>query len=90
MYALTSNFPRRLPALAGLLMLLVLACASVVAQTTQGSIVGSVKDAAGAVIPNANVTLTNTDEGTLRTAKSNSLGDYRFLDAKAGNYTICR
>jgi hypothetical protein len=69
-------------------MLFVLACASGLAQTTQGSVVGSVKDTAGAVIPNATVTLTNTDEGTVRTAQSGSLGEYRFLDAKAGNYSV--
>lgn len=58
------------------------------AQTTQGSIVGSVKDSVGAVIPNATVTLTNTDEGTIRTAKSNGVGDYHFLDVKSGHYSI--
>jgi len=58
------------------------------AQTTQGSIVGSVKDSAGAVIPNATVTLTNMDEGTIRTSKSNGVGDYHFQDVKAGRYSI--
>lgn len=70
---------------------LVAICASAVpalAQATQGALVGSVKDAAGSVVPNAAVTLTNTDEGTVRTAKSNGIGDYRFLDVKAGHYTI--
>ena len=58
------------------------------AQATQGAIIGSIKDAAGAVIPNAAVTLTNADEGTVRVGKSNSVGDYRFLDVKAGHYTL--
>jgi len=56
--------------------------------STQGSILGSVKDAQGAVIPNAVVTLTNTDEGTVRSAKSNGVGDYRFQDVKSGHYAI--
>lgn len=79
---------RRLPALAGLLLLFVLTCVSGIAQTTQGSIVGTVKDTAGAVVPGATVTLTNTDEGTVRTTHSGSLGDYRFVDVKAGKYSI--
>ena len=58
------------------------------AQATQGSVVGSVKDPNGAVVPNAAVTLTNTDEGTVRTTKTNSSGDYQFLDVKAGNYQV--
>jgi hypothetical protein len=69
-------------------LLLVLACVQGRAQSTQGSIIGSVKDSAGAVVPGALVTLTNTDEGAVRTTKSNGVGDYRFLDVKAGTYSI--
>jgi Carboxypeptidase regulatory-like domain len=58
------------------------------AQATQGQVVGNVKDPNGAVVPNATVTLTNTDEGTVRTTKTNSNGDYQFLDVKAGNYQL--
>lgn len=58
------------------------------AQATQGAIVGSVKDAKGAVVPGASVTLTNTDEGEARTATTNGVGDFRFLDAKAGHYKV--
>jgi hypothetical protein len=71
-----------------LLLVFALACGQVHAQSTQGAVVGSVTDAGGAVVPNATVTLTNTDEGTTRVAKTNGVGDYRFLDAKAGNYGI--
>ncbi|HVZ83138.1 MAG TPA: carboxypeptidase regulatory-like domain-containing protein [Terracidiphilus sp.] len=91
MHEFTPIYQKRfwqLPALAGLLCLLVLACGSAFAQTTQGSIVGSVKDSAGAVVPGAAVTLTNTDEGTVRTTQSSGLGDYSFLDVKAGRYSI--
>jgi len=74
--------------LTALALLLVLACTRVQAQSTQGSIIGSVKDKAGAVVPGALVTLTNTDEGTVRTSKSNGVGDYRFQDVKAGRYSL--
>jgi hypothetical protein len=69
-------------------VLFVLACNDAPAQSTQGSVVGSVKDAAGAVVQAASVTLTNLDEGEVRTAKTNSTGDYRFLDAKPGHYSL--
>ncbi|HEY1160305.1 MAG TPA: carboxypeptidase-like regulatory domain-containing protein, partial [Terracidiphilus sp.] len=75
-------------ALATLGLLLVLACMQGRAQSTQGSIVGSVKDRAGAVVPGALVTLTNTDEGAIRTTKSNGVGDYQFQDVKAGRYSV--
>ena len=58
------------------------------AQSTQGSIIGTVKDTSGAIVPDAPVTLTNLGEGNVRTAKSNAQGDYSFLDVKAGRYTV--
>ncbi|HUX45888.1 MAG TPA: TonB-dependent receptor, partial [Terracidiphilus sp.] len=72
----------------GTLLAFALPCFQMHAQSTQGSIVGSVKDSEGAVIPNAAVTLTNTGEGTVRMARANSVGDYRFLDVKAGHYSM--
>jgi hypothetical protein len=57
-------------------------------QSTQGSIGGVIKDPGGAVVVNALVTLTNTDEGAGRTTRSSSTGDYRFVDVKAGHYSV--
>src|SRR5581483_9236756 len=67
---------------AGLCMLLVFAigCIQARAQATQGSIIGTVRDPNGSVVPNAVVTLTNTGEGTERTARTSTVGDYQFLD----------
>jgi hypothetical protein len=61
---------------------------SALAQTIQGSIIGTVMDTTGAVVPGATVTLTNTGEGTTRTLTSGESGDYVFNDSKAGIYTI--
>ncbi len=61
---------------------------SSVAQSIQGSIIGTVQDTAGAVVPAASVTLTNLDEGSTRTTTTNGAGDYQFLDAKAGHYSL--
>ncbi|HEX3661451.1 MAG TPA: TonB-dependent receptor [Acidobacteriaceae bacterium] len=57
-------------------------------QATQGTIIGSIRDSAGAVVPNAGITLTSLDEGNVRTAVSNGAGDYRFVDIKAGHYSL--
>jgi len=69
-------------------LLLVLAITQGRAQSTQGSIGGAVTDTAGAVVPGAMVTLTSTEEGTVRTTKSNGVGDYHFEDVKAGHYSL--
>jgi hypothetical protein len=86
-YLLSPELQKRPLAFIVLLMLLVCAGVQGRSQSTQGSIVGSVKDPGGAVVVNALVTLTNTDEGTSRTTRSNSSGDYRFVDVKAGHYS---
>ena len=71
-----------------LMAALALSCSHGWAQATQGAIIGVVKDTTGAVVPGATVKLTNTDEGTVRTVKTNDVGDFRFVDAKAGRYTV--
>ncbi len=59
------------------------------AQTvTTGDIAGVVRDATGAVVPNAQVTLRNTDTGDTRLAQTNESGGYRFTFVKPGNYEV--
>ena len=58
------------------------------AQSVQGSVIGTVKDKQGAVVPGAAVTLTNLEEGTVRTTQSSSSGDFQFIDVTAGRYTV--
>ncbi len=72
----------------GLLLALLLASPFARSQATQGSVIGVVKDAKGAVIPGVLVTLTNTDLGAVRTTRSTSSGDYAFTDVVAGHYTL--
>ena len=69
-------------------LLFALLCVRGQAQTTQGSVIGTVKDPGGAVVAGADVKLTNTDEGISRTTTTNGVGDYHFLDVKAGHYTV--
>ena len=71
-----------------LAFVLLIAAPIMQAQSTQGVILGSVKDASGAVVPGATITLTNTDEGVTRTTKSAASGDYQFLDLVPARYDI--
>lgn len=57
------------------------------AQVT-GSITGTVRDASGAVIPNAKVAVYNNDRGIHRNTVSNSSGDYLVEGLSEGTYTV--
>ena len=57
-------------------------------QTDQGTITGVVQDPSGAVIGNANVTLTNVDEGQVLKSRTDGAGVYVFSPVKIGNYKV--
>lgn len=61
---------------------------SVKAQTTFGSIAGTVTDTSGAVIPQAKVTLTNLGTTEQRTQTTGSQGFYRFVNLLPGQYEV--
>jgi Carboxypeptidase regulatory-like domain/TonB dependent receptor len=58
------------------------------AQVDEGSISGTVQDASGAVIPGAQVTLLNTDQGLTLTGTTNSGGEYTFSPVRIGHYSV--
>jgi len=58
------------------------------AQVDQGTITGVVQDTSGAVIPNAAVTLTDTDTGLVLQSKAGGSGIYDFSPVKIGHYKI--
>ncbi|WP_317891731.1 TonB-dependent receptor [Acidicapsa acidisoli] len=53
-----------------------------------GAINGSITDGSGAAIPNAEVTLTETLQGTVIKAIANTTGDYDFPALQAGTYML--
>jgi hypothetical protein len=71
-----------------ILFALLLVQPSLLAQSTQGMILGTVKDASGAVVSNAAVTLTDVDAGVTHTAVTRADGSYQFLNLTAGNYKV--
>jgi hypothetical protein len=54
----------------------------------EGSVTGTVTDASGAVVPNAQVTLLNTDQGITAETRSNNSGEYFFSPVRIGHYTV--
>ncbi len=55
---------KKTPALAAVFVVLFSFCAAAIAQVTTGSVLGTVRDTSGAVIPGATVTVTDTGKGT--------------------------
>jgi predicted extracellular nuclease len=69
-------------------LLLCLASVWVYAQTGTGAIQGTVRDATGAVVPKAAVTIVHTATGGERTSETNDLGFFLFPSIQLGAYEI--
>jgi hypothetical protein len=80
-------------------VLLLTICSFALGQETTGSIEGSVKDPAGALVPNvtltisnarsaSNTTTTGTGAGFRRTITTDDQGFYRILQVPPGNYDV--
>lgn len=77
---------------AGFLWLAVVAILLAMSPTVWGqdnaTVNGTVVDSTGALVPNAQISLTNTATSQIRQAVSNSAGAYRFANVGIGNYTL--
>ena len=71
-----------------LLALLTLAASPAWTQERFSGLTGSVKDASGAVLPGATVTITNKETGKVYTAVTGADGVYRVLDLEPGRYAV--
>ena len=74
-------------AMLGLLALLV-SPPPIAAQAVSGTILGTVADTTGAVIPGANVTLVHTGTGFTRTVVTDTKGEYTAPSVPTGTYTV--
>lgn len=75
----------------GVLVLVCLSFANIVfgqAQSAAADLQGSIKDATGAVVPNATVTARNPGTNLTRTATSNEEGFYRIVNLTPGDYEL--
>jgi len=59
-----------------------------IADALYGTLVGTVTDKTGAVIPNVTVTVTNQGTGQIRTTITGAQGDYHVNNLLPGTYTI--
>src|SRR5258707_11662904 len=75
-------------ALAASFLFLSLGSSAATAQVTTGSILGTIHDATGAVVPNATVTITDTAKGTISTKQTDANGDYNVSFLIPGTYTV--
>src|SRR5438093_7513473 len=71
-----------------ILLLLFAAAAPASAQFDTASVVGTVKDASGATVPDAKVTLTNTETGVSVARTTGQDGGYEFVTVKPGIYVV--
>jgi hypothetical protein len=62
--------------------------ASLLGQTTNGSIVGNVKDPSGAVLPGVTITVSNEDTKISRDVTTSQTGDYSASNLLPGSYSV--
>ncbi len=87
---LNSRSRRSVPSkvLAGLMLALLAAAPTAVAQVGNATLQGTVKDSSGGVLPGATVTATNTQTGQRREAFSDADGRYTILNLAPGIYNV--
>src|SRR5436309_6062654 len=70
------------------LLLLLNFAAAASAQFETASVVGTIRDSSGAVVPEAKVTLTSTATGVSLTRTTTGEGTYEFATVKGGTYLV--
>ena len=82
------RFCRRLGVFLGVLTLAICSHAPAYGQTLYGSLVGTVTDPSGAVVPGATVTATEVNTSQTRQETSDPSGRYNFVNVLPGTYTV--
>ena len=75
-------------AVAGLLMVLFFSGAALAQSISSAQLSGTVKDPKGAVVANATITVRDASRNFERAARSDTNGDYQFLQLPPGQYTV--
>src|SRR5256886_15520575 len=73
---------------AAIVALIALGTCLSLAQTSTATILGTVKDTTGALIPGASITVKHTETGLTRTAISSETGDYNVPLLPVGAYEL--
>jgi hypothetical protein len=61
---------------------------AVYSQAVTGSLLGTVTDSTGGLVPNARVTITEVNTGVSRTAETNASGNYTFPNLPPGTFSV--
>src|SRR5947209_10054917 len=72
----------------GILLFLFITVFTSLCLAQEATIVGTVMDQTGAAVPNASITITNTDTGITRTITTGADGEYVVPDLRIGHYLI--
>jgi Carboxypeptidase regulatory-like domain len=70
------------------LILMMIQIPLLAAQVESGKVVGSVRDATGAVLAGARITVTNVETNVSRSAVTNESGEYVVTELQPGTYTL--
>ena len=73
---------------AGAAVMLVMGPVSARAQSTRGSVAGTIRDAQGAAVPGATVELTSSRRNDTQVATANEAGDFLFLNLLPDTYRL--
>src|SRR6516225_8654057 len=68
--------------------LAVLSVFTAYSQAVNGTLLGTVTDSSGAVIPNAKVLINETNTNVSRSGNTNESGNYVFPDVPPGTYSV--
>src|SRR4051812_16105694 len=70
------------------LALLLLGAGASWSQAVNATLLGTVTDVSGGVVPNAKVVATETNTGVSRSTQTNDSGNYSFPDMAPGQYSL--
>ena len=83
-----AQFPARIARVSVLLVACLLLPTGAFAQFDAATVLGTVRDSSGAIVPGATVTLKNVSTGITATAVSDESGNYQFLNVRIGTYNV--
>jgi hypothetical protein len=69
-------------------LLAVLYISSAYAQAVSATLIGTVTDSSGGVVPNAKITIVEMNTGVAQTRETNSSGNYTFPFVPPGRYRV--
>ncbi len=70
------------------LFILIWPCTSAYAQFETATVVGTVRDSSGAIVPDAKVTLTNVQTGVSAERQTDANGNFEFFTVRIGTYVV--